>query len=49
MAKVVFKDYSQGQTPLFPTDLGALIDESAPVRIVNTVVDKLDISDIVFH
>lgn len=46
MARVVFKDYSQGQTTLFPTDLGTLIDESAPVRIVNTVVDKLDISDV---
>ena len=46
MAKAVFKDYSQGQSTLFPTDLGTLIDQSVPVRIVNTVVDKLDISDI---
>ena len=38
MTKVVFKDYSQGQTALFPADLGTLIDKSAPAKIVDTVV-----------
>lgn len=47
MARPVFKDYSQNQLTCFPADLGSLIAESSPARIVSMVVDKLDVSDVV--
>jgi transposase len=43
----VFKDYSQGQITLFPASLESKIPADSPVRIVNQVVDKLDISNII--
>ncbi|GHT26088.1 hypothetical protein AGMMS4957_21540 [Bacteroidia bacterium] len=46
MAKVVFKDYSQGQISLFPTRLDEKIPEDSPARLVNQVVDNLDIRSI---
>ena len=42
MAKI-FKDYPQGQTMLFPPSLDEMIAENHPVRVVNSVVDKLDL------
>ena len=42
MAKV-FKDYTQGQTMLFPPSLEELIPSNHPVRVVNSVVDQLDL------
>jgi transposase len=42
----VFKEYSQGQGVLFPERLDDYIPESHVVRLVSTVVDKLDISSI---
>ncbi|MBO7125964.1 IS1182 family transposase, partial [bacterium] len=47
MARPVFKDYSQNQLTCFPADLGTLIAESSPARIVSMVVDKLDVSEVV--
>jgi len=47
MARPVFKDYSQNQLSCFPADLGSLIAESSPARIVSMVVDKLDVSEVV--
>lgn len=44
MRKPVFKSNLQGQISLFPARLDQNITEDAPVRLVNQIVDKLDIS-----
>jgi len=41
--KVVFKDYSPNQILLLPPSLEEMIDPNHPVRIVNQVVDNLDL------
>lgn len=41
--KVVFKEYLQNQTSLLPPSLDELIPANHPVRIVNRVIDRLDI------
>lgn len=46
MAKL-FKDYPQGQTMLFPPSLDEMIGENHPVRVVNEVLDRLDL-DVLF-
>ena len=46
MAKVVFKNYNQGQISLFPASLDEKIPADSPVRLVNQIVDKLDISNL---
>jgi transposase len=46
-SKAVFKEYNQQQIQLLPPDLGELIPESHLVRVVNQVVERLDISSIV--
>ena len=46
MPRAVFKQYSQGQICLFPRSLDEKIPENAPVRLVNQIVDDLDISEI---
>lgn len=43
----IFKDYIQGETTLFPERLDAYIPENHPVRLVNHVVDELDINSII--
>jgi transposase len=47
MKKVVFKQDNQNQPALFPVSFEALIPEGHPVRVVNRIIDKLDISDLV--
>ena len=47
MSKAVFKDYNQGQGCLFPMRLEDKIPEAAPVRLVNQIVDQLDISGVI--
>lgn len=47
MKRPVFKPSFQNQTALFPFDYESLIPLSHPVRLVNTIVDKLDIADII--
>ncbi|NJO69310.1 MAG: transposase [Bacteroidetes bacterium] len=47
MKKVVFKQDNQNQTTLFPISFEALIPADHPVRVLNRVIDKLDINDIV--
>ena len=47
MKKVVFKQDNQNQSALFPVSFEALIPANHPVRVVNRVIDKLDISNIV--
>jgi transposase len=45
--KVVFKQDNQLQGILIPLDLNALISEDHPVRTVQAVLDKVDISSII--
>jgi len=42
-SKVVFKDYTPNQIKLLPQSLEERIDKNHPVRIVNQVVDKINI------
>ncbi len=44
MRKPVYKSNLQGQISLFPARLDQNIAENAPVRLVNQIVDELDIS-----
>jgi transposase len=41
--KVVFKDYSPNQILLLPPSLEDMIDPNHPVRLVNQVIESLDI------
>lgn len=41
---IEFKEYSQGMDSLFPSRLDENISSDAPVRLVNRIVDELDIS-----
>ena len=43
MSKAAFKQYSQGQICMFPMSLDEKIPTDAPVRLVNQIVDGLDI------
>ncbi len=45
-SKIRFKELTSQQTVLFPSNLGDKIAANHPVRIVNQVVDSLDIEDI---
>jgi len=47
MKKVVFKQDNQNQVALFPISYEAIIPATHPVRVVNRVIDKLNIEDIV--
>ncbi len=47
MSKVVFKTYNQQQPMLLPPNLDDLIEVNHPVRIVNSVIDSIDIDQIV--
>lgn len=42
--KVVFKTYSQDQLSLLPPSYDDLVPKNHPVRIVNTIIDAVDIS-----
>jgi len=46
-SKAVFKPYNQQQVLLLPPQLDELIPENHLVRVVNTVVDQLDLSAII--
>ena len=45
--KVVFKQDYRQQGMLIPLDLNDMIAEDHPVRVVNDILDKVDISDII--
>jgi transposase len=47
MAKIVFKSYNQGQTTLFPASLDEKISADSPVRLLNHIVDNLNISKVI--
>jgi transposase len=46
-SKAPFKEYNQQQIQLLPPDLGELVPKNHLVRIVNQVVERLDISSII--
>ena len=41
---VHFKPYIQGQVQLLPLSLDACISAKHPVRVINTIVDSLDLT-----
>jgi transposase len=43
-AQAVFKPYASNQIMLLPPSLEELIDENHPVRVVNQVIDRIDIA-----
>lgn len=43
---VVFKRNLQGQTMLLPPDLGELIPADHPVRVVNDILERIDITEL---
>jgi len=45
-AKIQFKEYNQGQIMLFPCRLDEQISSESPVRLINQVVDQLDITPV---
>lgn len=47
MAKVIFKELSNNQVVLFPGNISDRIAENHPVRLVNQVVDQLDLTSII--
>lgn len=48
MTKITFKPNNQGQVLLFPPSIDSLIAEDSPVRLINQIVDELDLSEINF-
>ena len=48
MARVVFKSTHQNQTSMFPYDFENFVDKDHPVRIINQIVEKLELSDVFF-
>ena len=46
MAKVVYKSYNQNDSLLFPHSIGDLIPENDTVRVLDAIVEHLDISAI---
>lgn len=47
MAKLRFKSYNQGQTTLFPSDMGEKISHNDPVRIISRIVDGLNLDELI--
>jgi transposase len=45
--KVIFKTYNQGQPMLLPPSLDELIPSNHPVRVVNKVIDHLDVQPLI--
>ena len=46
-SKVVFKDYNPKQKMLLPPSLDEMIDDNHPVRVVNQVIDHIDIDPLI--
>lgn len=46
-SRVVFKTYNQNQLMLIPPSLDELIKPNHPVRLINTVIDRLDLESLV--
>ena len=46
MAKIAFKSDNQGQIQLLPPSLDELIPVTHPVRVLNSIVERLDVSQV---
>lgn len=46
MAKIIFKSVTANQVVLFPENIGDRIPENHPVRLVNQVIDKINIDSV---
>ena len=46
MAKIAFKSDNQGQLQLLPPSLDELIPATHPVRVLNNIVDRLDVGKV---
>jgi len=44
MSRVSFKPYNQGQQWLFPPSLEELVPKNHPLRVVNDIIDQIDIT-----
>ncbi|SFW71082.1 hypothetical protein SAMN02927921_03538, partial [Sinomicrobium oceani] len=44
--KVTWKIYDQGQLSLLPPSYDDLVPQNHPVRIVNTILDSVDLSSL---
>jgi transposase len=44
--KIAIKEYRQGQTVLFPESIDSYIADDDPVRIIDTIVDQLDLTEV---
>jgi len=47
MARPVFKQTNQNQTSMFPYDFDSYVPQTHPVRLINQIIDQIDISDII--
>lgn len=47
MSKAVFKSYNQGQISLFPSSLDEKLPQDSPARLINQIVDSLDITKVI--
>jgi transposase len=47
MSRAVFKSNEQGQVVLFPAGLDEKVPQDSPARLVNQIVDNLDIAEII--
>ena len=47
MSRAVFKSNEQGQVVLFPSSLDEKVPQDSPARLVNQIVDNLDIAEII--
>lgn len=47
ISKIVFKDYSPKQNLLFPPNLEELISENHPVRVVDRIIDGVNIDSLI--
>lgn len=45
-AKIMFLPDTANEQVLFPIDIGEIIPEGSPVRLVSNIIDRIDISDI---
>jgi transposase len=46
-SKVVFKDYINNQPLLLPPSIDELIEANHPVRVVNSVIENIDLSQLI--
>jgi len=46
MAKQVYKQYNKGEILLFPPSIDSMVPEESPARLVDYIVDQLDIKEL---